>query len=119
MRWCRPDLQEGFCEAIGDFVPGFQASVKNYQTMDGFGFALTGGSADLISKLPQGQRDDLLQELFSTAGSGIGLTYLRIGVGASDLSRVSYSYNDLLPGETDPNLERFNLAAGDIQIVPC
>jgi glucosylceramidase len=91
---------------------------KGYQTMDGFGFALTGGSADLISKLPQGKRDDLLQELFSTVGSGIGLTYLRIGIGASDLSRVSYSYNDLLPGETDLDLERFNLAAGDIQIVP-
>src|SRR5215813_5903695 len=91
---------------------------KGYQTMDGFGFALTGGSADLISKLPQGKRDDLLQELFSTAGSGIGVTYLRIGIGASDLSRVSYSYNDLLPGETDLDLERFNLAAGDIQIVP-
>src|SRR5215467_909801 len=91
---------------------------KGYQIMDGFGFALTGGSADLISKLPQGKRDDLLQELFSTAGSGIGVTYLRIGIGASDLSRVSYSYNDLLPGETDLDLERFNLAAGDIQIVP-
>jgi glucosylceramidase len=91
---------------------------KGYQAMDGFGFALTGGSADLISKLPQATRDDLLQELFSTDGSGIGVTYLRLGIGASDLSRVSYSYNDLLPGETDPNLERFNLAAGDIQIVP-
>jgi glucosylceramidase len=91
---------------------------KGYQTMDGFGFALTGGSADLINKLPQGKRDDLLQELFSTAGSGIGLTYLRIAIGASDLSRVSYSYDDLLPGETDLDLERFNLAAGDIQVVP-
>src|SRR5215475_11674462 len=50
---------------------------KSYQIMDGFGFALTGGSADLINKLPQGKRDDLLQELFSTAGSGIGLSYLR------------------------------------------
>jgi glucosylceramidase len=91
---------------------------KGYQTMDGFGFALTGGSADLINKLPQGKRDDLLQELFSTAGSGIGLTYLRIAIGASDLSRASYSYDDLLPGETDLDLERFNLAAGDIQVVP-
>jgi glucosylceramidase len=91
---------------------------KGYQTMDGFGFALTGGSADLISKLPQAKRDELLQELFSTDGGGIGLTYLRIGIGASDLSRVSYSYNDLLPGETDPDLQRFNLAAGDIQVVP-
>jgi glucosylceramidase len=91
---------------------------KGYQTMDGFGFALTGGSADLINKLPQGKRDDLLQELFSTAGSGIGLTYLRLPIGASDLSRVSYSYDDLLPGETDLDLELFNLAAGDIQVVP-
>ncbi len=91
---------------------------KGYQTMDGFGFALTGGSADLISKLPQTTRDDLLQELFSTDGSGIGLTHLRLSIGASDLSRVSYTYNDLLPGETDPDLERFNLAAGDIHVVP-
>jgi glucosylceramidase len=91
---------------------------KSYQTMDGFGFALTGGSADLISKLPPAMRDDLLQELFSTDGSGIGLTHLRLSIGASDLSRISYSYNDLLPGETDPDLERFNLAAGDIQTIP-
>jgi glucosylceramidase len=91
---------------------------KGYQTMDGFGFALTGGSADLISKLPPAMRDDLLQELFSTDGSGIGLTHLRLSIGASDLSRISYSYNDLLPGETDPDLERFNLAAGDIQTIP-
>lgn len=91
---------------------------KGYQTMDGFGFALTGGSADLISKLPQGIRDDLLQELFSTGGGGIGLTCLRLPIGASDLSRVSYSYDDLLPGEIDYDLERFNLAAGDIHVIP-
>src|SRR5262245_29175599 len=88
---------------------------RDPQIMDGFGFTLTGGSADLISQLPQIIRRDLLQKLFSTADDGIGVTFLRIGIGATDLSKVSYSYDDLLPGETDPELERFNLAAGDIQ----
>jgi glucosylceramidase len=89
-----------------------------HQVMDGFGFTLTGGSADLISQLPQKTRDSLLLKLFSTMGDGIGVTCLRIGIGATDLSKVSYSYDDLLPGETDSELEQFNLAAGDVQIVP-
>src|SRR5271156_5719930 len=59
---------------------------RQYQVMDGFGFALTGGSADLIAKLAPATRDALLRELFSTDNGGVGISYLRISIGASDLS---------------------------------
>jgi glucosylceramidase len=58
---------------------------KSYQQMDGFGFALTGGSAVLISQMSPTKQADLLQELFGTNKSSLGVSYLRISVGASDL----------------------------------
>jgi glucosylceramidase len=64
---------------------------QKYQQIDGFGFTLTGGSAVLINKLPLQTRKHLLNELFSTKGNGIGVSYLRISIGASDLnSEVFY-----------------------------
>src|SRR5260370_17291226 len=70
---------------------------KGYQTMDGFGFALTGGSADLISNLPQGKRDDLLQDLFSTAGTGIDFPYPPNPFHPPHFSILSTPYNTSLP----------------------
>src|SRR5882757_8728708 len=58
---------------------------KAYQTMDGFGFALTGGSAQLIMRMDPAKRADLLHELFGTDGNNIGVSYLRLSVGASDM----------------------------------
>jgi glucosylceramidase len=91
---------------------------RTYQTMDGFGFALTGGSASLIGRLEPERRNALLQELFSTGENGLGVSCLRLSIGASDLSAADFSYDDLPPGETDPNLKRFDLMAGDAEVVP-
>jgi hypothetical protein len=91
---------------------------RRHQVMDGFGFALTGGSADLIAQLPSATRDALFRELFLTDNDGIGITYLRISIGASDLSSKAFSYDDVSEGEADPGLERFNLEAGDVQLIP-
>lgn len=93
-------------------------TAERHQVMDGFGFALTGGSAELIRALAPDNRNALLAELFSTRGSGIGVSVLRIGIGATDLSRAAFSYDDCPPGETDPALTRFSLDAGDPDIVP-
>ena len=41
-------------------------STQTFQTMDGFGFALTGGSAYLINRLPAADRTNILRELFSS-----------------------------------------------------
>jgi len=88
------------------------------QTIEGFGYTLTGGSALLISRLPAAIRQALLEELFLPDGDGIGVSFLRVSIGASDLSERSYSYDDLADGETDFELARFDLQAGDREVVP-
>lgn len=92
---------------------------QHFQSIDGFGFALTGGSADLIrQKLDAQQRSALLRELFLPDGDGIGVSYLRVSIGASDLDDHVFSYCDLPPGETDPNLERFTLEEDRENLIP-
>jgi glucosylceramidase len=76
---------------------------KVYQEMDGFGFTLTGGSARLINQMSTTNKKELLYELFS-ATEGIGISYLRLSIGASDLSDSVFTYNDMPPGKTDPQL---------------
>ncbi|NIG56782.1 glycoside hydrolase family 30 beta sandwich domain-containing protein [Chitinophaga sp. Cy-1792] len=64
-----------------------------YQGIDGFGFTLTQGSAKLISNLSASAQSSLLNELFSPS-SGIGLSVVRVGIGATDLSDYSFTYRD-------------------------
>jgi glucosylceramidase len=89
-----------------------------YQTIDGFGFALTGGSAMLINKMSEGGRAKLLKELFTVDGSSIGVSYLRISIGSSDLDDHVFSYDDLPAGETDPKLKKFGLAPDETNLIP-
>jgi glucosylceramidase len=93
-------------------------STQSYQTVDGFGFALTDGSADLINGLPTSQRQALLRELFSTDNNAIGISYLRISIGASDLSAQVFSYDDMPAGQTDINLQHFSLSYDTINLIP-
>ena len=88
------------------------------QSIDGFGLALTGGSADHIVCLPAPQRKALLEELFSAQGAGIGLSYLRVSIGASDMNQRVFSYDDMPPGQTDEKLAHFNLSEDRSNIVP-
>ena len=62
---------------------------KTYQTIDGFGFALTGGSAQLLMHMDPAKRDALLHELFTRTGDGIGVSYLRLTIGSSDMNATS------------------------------
>lgn len=91
---------------------------QTYQSIDGFGYTLTGGSATLINKLPEAAKDSLLKELFSTKNNGIGVSYLRISIGASDLSATPFSYNDLPEGQTDPDQEKFSIAMEQTDFLP-
>ena len=91
---------------------------ETYQIMDGFGFALTGGSAMLIHQLGETERVALLKDLFSPEGNGIGVSYLRVSIGASDLDDHVFSYVDLPEGETDPELEHFDLGNDKIHLIP-
>jgi glucosylceramidase len=91
---------------------------KKVQTIDGFGFALTGGSAQHLARMDAANRAALLHELFGTDGKSIGISYLRISIGSSDLNDHVYSYDDLAEGETDPELKKFSLAEDRNELLP-
>jgi glucosylceramidase len=93
-------------------------SAIQYQTMDGFGYTLTGGSAQLINGLSPTTHNYLLRELFSTDSNAIGVSYLRISIGASDLSVNFFTYDEVASGQTDLNLLNFNLDIDRFQLVP-
>jgi glucosylceramidase len=76
---------------------------KTLQSMEGFGFALTGGSAALIDALPFEKKTALLKELFGAGSENLGISYIRVSMGASDLDATVFSYCDLPKGETDPD----------------
>ncbi len=87
-----------------------------FQLIDGFGYTLTGGSAILLNRMTPAARDKLLRELFGRAG--IGISYLRISIGASDLSDHVFSYNDLPAGQTDPEMAQFSLEPERQDLLP-
>lgn len=91
---------------------------QTYQEVDGFGYTLTGGSAMHLNRMSAAARNALLQELFSTSGNNIGVSYLRLSVGASDLDEKPFSYNDLPAGQTDPELSNFNLDPDRQHLIP-
>lgn len=78
-----------------------------FQNVDGFGYTLTGGSVQVINQLNATKKQELLNDLFGS--SGIGVSYLRISIGASDLNSEVFSYDDLPAGQTDPTLSQFSI----------
>jgi glucosylceramidase len=93
-------------------------ATTTYQTIDGFGYTLTGGSAGHIARMGSAARGALLKELFATDGAGLGVSYLRVSIGASDLDQRVFSYDDLPPGEVDPGLTKFSLAPDRAALIP-
>ncbi|WP_233169165.1 glycoside hydrolase family 30 protein [Hymenobacter sp. BT523] len=91
-------------------------TTQTYQTMDGFGYTLTGGSAYVLSQMGASNRASLIRELFATDSSSIGVSYLRISIGASDLSSSVYTYDD--SGTPDPALANFSLAPEQAYFIP-
>ena len=90
----------------------------SFQTIDGFGYTLTGGSAMLLRRMSSGSRKDILRNLFGCESDNICLSYLRLSMGASDLDETVFSYNDLADGQEDLTLSRFNLANDTVNLIP-
>jgi glucosylceramidase len=91
---------------------------KTFQSIDGFGYTLTGGSASLINSLSSAAKEALLKELFLTDSTNIGISYLRISVGASDLSEAPFTYDDLSAGQIDLSLQNFTLDRERRDLIP-
>jgi glucosylceramidase len=92
-------------------------SAQRYQAVEGFGYTLTGGSAYVINRMEAAAKAALLQELFGTS-SGIGVNYLRISIGASDLNAITFTYDDVPAGQTDMNLAAFSLNPDKTDLIP-
>lgn len=99
----------GFINLTNTFTSITVDTTQRYQPVDGFGYTLTSGSATLINGLSASVKSSLLTELFGNTANSIGISYLRISIGASDLSASVYSYNDMPAGQTDPTLSNFSL----------
>lgn len=91
---------------------------QTYQTMDGFGYTLTGGSAQHLQNMEAGKRAALLHELFAYDRNNIGVSFLRISIGASDLDDHVFSYDDLTGNETDMQLAKFDLGPDKKWLIP-
>jgi len=91
---------------------------NKFQDIDGFGWCLTGGSASVIYSIPNPARHNLLQELFDNTGNNIGTSFLRLTIGASDMSESVFTYDDIPEGQTDPNLSKFSLGPDLQYVVP-
>lgn len=93
-------------------------TTRRYQEITGFGASLTDSSAWLIgTKLDQTQRDAVMRDLFGS--KGIGLSFIRQPMGASDLSASgNYSYDDMPAGQTDPTLANFSIDHDRAYIIP-
>jgi len=94
------------------------AADERFQSIVGFGAAVTDASAWLIqTRLNETQRAALLKELFGRDG-GLGLSFTRISIGASDFSRSHYSLDDTPDGKPDPELSHFSIEPNRAELLP-
>lgn len=91
---------------------------KRFQTMVGFGAAMTDSSAWLIqNKLGFFQRRALLHELYGPPPN-LGLNMMRLTIGASDFSLKPYTLDDVPFGQVDPQLQHFNVTPNVHDVIP-
>lgn len=91
---------------------------QSFQTIDGFGYTLTGGSAEVIKSLSTSVKQQLLQELFGSGNTSISVSYLRLSIGASDLNSTPFTYDDMPTGQTDISLNNFTLTPDMTALIP-
>jgi len=89
---------------------------RSYQRMEGLGASITDSSAHLLAHSPD--RDAIMRSLFDPR-RGIGLSYLRQPMGASDfVAGPHYTYDDVSAGQTDFRLRHFSIAHDKAEILP-
>jgi glucosylceramidase len=95
---------------------------QQYQSIDGFGAAMTDSSAALINNSPQ--KDAIMGKLFDWQHGGIGMSFMRVPIGASDFIAAPsptpawYTYDDVPAGQTDTNLSQFSIDHDKAYITP-
>mmetsp|Transcript_24842 Transcript_24842/g.58973 ORF Transcript_24842/g.58973 Transcript_24842/m.58973 type:complete len:497 (-) Transcript_24842:375-1865(-) len=75
----------------------FFNSSQTFQSIQGFGYSLTGGSAQHLMGMDTESRKALLRELFEE----LNINTLRLPIGSSDLDADPFSYDDLPDGVSE------------------
>jgi glucosylceramidase len=87
-----------------------------YQRIEGLGASITDSSAHLLARSPD--RNAIMRSLFDPR-RGIGISYVRQPIGASDfVAGPHYTYDDVPAGQTDFGLRHFSIAHDRAQILP-
>ncbi|WP_167619798.1 glycoside hydrolase family 30 protein [Maribellus sediminis] len=81
-----------------------------YQTMDGFGAAITGSTCYNLMQMSTENRDKFLKETFSPT-EGMGFSYVRVAIGCSDFSLSEYTCCDT------KGIENFGLTSEETDYV--
>lgn len=112
----QPDVPVG--PASEDATPVVEVDpTTHFQTIEGFGGAMTQAAASLLAGEPASRRGQMINALFSA--SGAHLNYVRVPMGATDLSTDVYDYDPLPPGQTsDYELEHFTVAHDEEDLIP-
>ena len=115
----QPQPSTRFAAATGGAAPTLVIDERAaHQTIEGFGASMTDSSAYLLNEVvPAASLPAVMRALFDHS-QGIGVSFLRNPMGASDLSRTAYSYDDKSGGATDPNLDSFSIAHDQADILP-
>lgn len=99
--------------------PVFVDETQTYQQVEGFGADFTDSAAYLLNEVATpAARSNAMNNLFTRSGGGIGVSFVRNPMGASDLARSEYSYDDLAAGQIDTNLTLFSIAHDQVDIIP-
>ncbi|WP_329129795.1 discoidin domain-containing protein [Streptomyces sp. NBC_01476] len=115
----RPSTPVAFHPGASDLTTITVDPTRSYQSVDGFGGALTDSSAAVLSTLPPTARDTAMRQLFDPR-QGIGVSFLRQPIGSSDFTAAPahYTYDDMPAGRTDFSLRHFSIAHDQRQILP-
>lgn len=88
---------------------------QRFQTVVGFGASITDASAWLIqTRMTPAMRDALMRDLFGREADGLGFSFTRVTIGASDFSLDHYSLAD----EADPTLAGFSTRRMEEYVFP-
>jgi len=116
----QPQASVSFSTVVSPATPTvFIDELQRFQMMEGFGASFTDSSAWLMNNkiVPASSLPTVMNSLFDHT-AGIGISFVRNPMGASDLARSIYSYDDLPSGATDPSLTSFSIAHDQADIIP-
>lgn len=112
----QPDIELTLRNTLPDDV--IIDSHATYQTMVGFGAAITDSSAWLLqNRMSDVQREALLREIFGPP-PGLNMAMTRLTIGSSDFSLHHYSLDDMPAGDADPLLTHFNVTPNLRNVIP-